>query len=106
VKGAVSSELEKCTKMRREDMARVGESRGTKARGFASMDPERQREIASRGGRAAHRKGTAHQFTSDEAKAAGRKGGRVVSQDREHMARIGREGGQASRGSRSNKRAA
>lgn len=44
-------------------------------RGFASMSRERQREIASQGGKAAHAKGTAHQWTSDEARAAGRKGG-------------------------------
>ena len=41
------------------------------ARGFASMDPQRQREIASEGGRAAHEKGTAHEFTSEEARRAG-----------------------------------
>lgn len=44
-------------------------------RGFASMDPEKQREIARKGGRAAHEKGTAHEFTPEEAKEAGRKGG-------------------------------
>ena len=44
-------------------------------RGFASMDEARQREIASQGGKAAHEKGTAHEFTSEEARAAGRKGG-------------------------------
>lgn len=44
-------------------------------RGFASMDPERQREIASEGGRAAHQSGNAHEFTSEEAREAGRKGG-------------------------------
>lgn len=43
--------------------------------GFAAMDPQRQREIASEGGRAAHVKGTAHQFTPEEAREAGRKGG-------------------------------
>ena len=48
-----------------------------KRRGFASMSPEKQREIAKMGGRAAHRKGTAHEWTSDEARSAGRKGGRV-----------------------------
>ncbi len=64
-------------------------------RGFASMNPERQREIARKGGRAAHEKGTAHEFTSEEARVAGRKGGQTVSQDRAHMALIGREGGQA-----------
>jgi general stress protein YciG len=39
------------------------------------MDPDKQREIASKGGRAAHVQGTAHEWTSDEARAAGRKGG-------------------------------
>ncbi|MEN9819099.1 MAG: hypothetical protein RLZ32_3003, partial [Gemmatimonadota bacterium] len=64
---------------------------GKSRRGFASMDPARQREIASKGGRAAHEKGTAHEWSSDEARAAGRKGGVVVSKDRAHMAAIGRE---------------
>jgi general stress protein YciG len=44
-------------------------------RGFASMDRGKQREIASKGGKAAHQKGTAHEWTSDEAREAGRKGG-------------------------------
>jgi general stress protein YciG len=44
-------------------------------RGFASMDRAKQREIASKGGKAAHQKGTAHEWTSDEAREAGRKGG-------------------------------
>lgn len=48
---------------------------GTSRRGFASMDPEEQRKIASKGGRAAHEKGTAHEFTPEEAREAGRKGG-------------------------------
>jgi general stress protein YciG len=43
------------------------------ARGFAAMDPQRQREIASLGGRAAHQSGHAHEFTSEEARVAGRK---------------------------------
>jgi general stress protein YciG len=68
-------------------------SSGTSRRGFASMDPEKQRMIASKGGKAAHAKGTAHEFTPEEAREAGRKGGMVVSQNREHMAAIGREGG-------------
>jgi general stress protein YciG len=59
------------------------------------MDPARQREIASKGGRAAHEKGTAHEWSSDEARAAGRKGGVTVSRDRAHMAAIGREGGES-----------
>lgn len=46
-----------------------------KDRGFASMDRAKQREIASRGGRVAHQKGTAHEWTSEEAREAGRKGG-------------------------------
>ena len=92
---------------------------GTSRRGFASMSEEKKREIASKGGRAAHEKGTAHEFTADEARAAGRKGGvtvsrdrthmseigrrggEAVSRDREHMASIGREGGESSRGGRS-----
>ena len=64
-------------------------------RGFASMDSSRQREIASKGGKAAHAKGTAHEWTPDEARVAGRKGGEAVSRDRAHMAAIGREGGGA-----------
>ena len=46
-----------------------------KPRGFACMDRERVREIARRGGKAAHMAGTAHEFTSEEARQAGRKGG-------------------------------
>lgn len=46
-------------------------------RGFAAMSPERQREIASKGGKAAHKKGTAHQWDSASARRAGRKGGQV-----------------------------
>jgi general stress protein YciG len=77
----------------------------TSKRGFASMDPAKQKEIASKGGRAAHAKGTAHEFTSDEARVAGRKGGEAVSRDRAHMAAIGREGGH-SRGARARAAAA
>ena len=46
-------------------------------RGFASMSPEKQREIASKGGRAAHERGTAHEWSAEEARSAGRKGGQV-----------------------------
>jgi general stress protein YciG len=66
-----------------------------KPRGFAAMEPERQKEIASKGGKMAHLRGNAHEFTPDEAREAGRKGGQTVSKDREHMARIGRLGGEA-----------
>lgn len=75
----------------------------TRSRGFASMNPEKQREIARKGGKAAHEKGTAHEFTTDEARAAGRKGGERVSADRSHMSRIGRLGGKSSAGRRATK---
>lgn len=55
-------------------------------RGFASMTIEKQREIASKGGRAAHLKGTAHQWTSDEARDAGRKGGQISRGGRGRLA--------------------
>jgi uncharacterized protein len=64
-------------------------------RGFASMSPEKQREIASKGGKAAHEQGRAHEFTPEEAQLAGRRGGEIVSADREHMSIIGRRGGEA-----------
>lgn len=64
-------------------------------RGFAAMDENQQREIASKGGQAAHQKGTAHEFDSEEARRAGQKGGEAVSRDREHMADIGRKGGES-----------
>jgi len=56
-------------------------------RGFASMSPEKQREIASKGGRAAHRKGTAHRWSSEEARVAGRKGGLISRGGRGRMPR-------------------
>jgi general stress protein YciG len=64
-------------------------------RGFASMDPDKQRAIASKGGKAAHAQGRAHEFTPEEARLHGRKGGIAVSRDRKHMAEIGRIGGHA-----------
>ena len=51
-----------------------------RGRGFASMDPQKQREIASKGGRAAHVQGTAHEWSSEEARQAGRKGGAASRQ--------------------------
>jgi hypothetical protein len=62
-------------------------------RGLAALSPERRREIAAMGGRAARQAGVAHSFTAEEAVSAGRKGGQALSQDREHMAEIGRRGG-------------
>jgi uncharacterized protein len=83
------------------------QSRGSSNRGFAAMDAERQREIASRGGRAAHAQGTAHEFSSEEARAAGRKGGQAAHErgnahefTSEEARVAGRKGGQASQGSR------
>jgi general stress protein YciG len=54
-------------------------------RGFASMDRAKQREIASKGGKAAHQKGTAHEWTSEEARDAGRKGGIASHRRRREM---------------------
>jgi len=66
-------------------------------RGFASMDPEKAREIHRLGGQTAQGLGKAHRFTSEEARAAGREGGRVTSRNRAHMEEIGRSGGGKSR---------
>lgn len=68
---------------------------GRVKRGFAAMPKDKVREIARKGGQSAHRKGTAHEFSSQEAREAGRKGGETVSKDRSHMADIGRKGGRA-----------
>jgi uncharacterized protein len=66
---------------------RRNDSQGRKERrGFASMSPEKQREIASKGGRAAHEKGTAHEWTSEEARSAGRKGGQISRGGRGRLA--------------------
>ena len=54
-------------------------------RGFASMDRSKQREIARKGGKAAHRKGTAHVWTSEEAREAGRKGGMASHRRRSEL---------------------
>lgn len=63
-------------------MENENQNNGTSRRGFASMDEEKQREIASKGGKAAHEKGTAHEFDSQEAAEAGRKGGQARAQNR------------------------
>ena len=62
-------------------------------RGFASMDRNKQREIASKGGKAAHQKGTAHEWTSEEAREAGRKGGMAS-----HRRKQEQQGGAANTG--------
>lgn len=66
-------------------------------RGFAAMPPERVREIAAMGGRKSHQLGVAYQWSSTEAAEAGRRGGALIAQDREHMARIGKAGGERSK---------
>ena len=76
--------------------ARTGRSRraSSDGRGFAGMSDQRQRQIAAAGGRAAHKQGTAHEFSAAEARKAGQKGGEAVSRNRSHMAEIGRRGGE------------
>ncbi len=71
------------------------DSKPKSRRGFASMSPEKRSKIASIGGKAAHAQGRAHEYSSDEARIAGRLGGKAVSKDRLHMAKIGRMGGRA-----------
>jgi general stress protein YciG len=87
----------------RPTKSRATKSRSTRSRtrahrssgrGFAGMGEQRQREIAAAGGRAAHKQGTAHEFSSTEARKAGQKGGEAVSRNRGHMAEIGRRGGE------------
>ncbi|AEL07185.1 stress-induced protein [Xanthomonas campestris] len=72
-----------------------GQNATRSRRGFAALDPEKRRLLASSGGKAAHASGNAHEFTSDEAREAGRKGGQAVSRDRDHMSRIGSKGGRS-----------
>ncbi|MDI1430332.1 general stress protein [Polyangium sorediatum] len=76
------------------DLGPATDRKPASQRGFAAMERDKQRAIASKGGKAAHEKGTAHEFTPDEARQAGKKGGEVVSQNRKHMAEIGRKGGE------------
>lgn len=71
-------------------------------RGFASMDRVKQREIASKGGKAAHQKGTAHEWTSEEAREAGRKGGMASHRRRKQMMDTGEGGGSENPGSPEN----
>jgi general stress protein YciG len=72
------------------------QGKGSSSRGFASMDPQRQREIASEGGRAAHERGTAHEFTSEEAREAGRKGGQARAENRSARQRASNSGSMGS----------
>lgn len=91
-----------------EQHARAGSQshkNGSSNRGFASMDPQQQRKIASMGGHAAHQKGTAHEFTSEEARIAGSKGGKAAHErgtahefTSEEARQAGSKGGQSSHG--------
>src|SRR5712664_1661075 len=80
------------TRVRKSSTSRSRLASGN-GRGFAGMSDQRQREIAAEGGRAAHKQGSAHEFSRAEARQAGQKGGEAVSRDRRHMAEIGRKGG-------------
>ncbi len=64
-----------------------------KPRGLAALSPERRREIARLGGKAAQQTGKPHRFSSEEARQAGKKGGEKVSKDRDFMVLIGQKGG-------------
>jgi general stress protein YciG len=94
---ACSSNISACKEILIMASNNQGNQGGKSNRGFASMDPQRQREIASEGGRAAHEKGTAHEFTSEEAREAGRKGGMARSANRRNaMSQSGNSGSHAS----------
>jgi general stress protein YciG len=78
--------------------AGASEERRPRRRGFAAMDRDRVKEIASKGGKAAHAAGTAHQFSSDEARTAGRKGGMAPHARRGGVRRRASEGAAVSGG--------
>ena len=79
------------------------EHRPTQIRGFALLESDQMREIARQGGKTAQTNGTANKWTSETARLAGKKGGRTIGRDREHMREIGRKGGAAKLGYRRNK---
>ncbi len=88
------------------DQQKSQRQQSTSNRGFASMDPEKQREIAAEGGRAAHQSGNAHEFTSEEAREAGSKGGKAAHErgtahefTSEEARAAGAKGGRARAGS-------
>ena len=71
------------------------EQKAKAQQGFAALSPERRKEIATMGGKAAQASGKGHRWTSEEAQAAGRIGGKSVSKNRKHMREIGQLGGKA-----------
>ena len=80
-----------------KDISAVDRAIEKTPRGFARLSRKRRQEIASLGGQAAHAKGTAHKFTPEEGRQAGKKGGRSVSANIPHMMRIGKLGGESRR---------
>src|SRR5947209_185245 len=95
--------------MENQERSTNGTGNGRSLRGFASMDKEKQRNIASKGGRAAHEKGTAHEFNSDEASMAAKKGherGTAHEFTPEEARIAGRKGGLARAMNRNNQAAA
>jgi ribosome-binding protein aMBF1 (putative translation factor) len=79
-----------------KDISAVDRAIEKTPRGFARLSRKRRQEIASLGGQAAHAKGTAHKFTPEEGRQAGKKGGRSVSANIPHMMRIGKPTGDPS----------
>ena len=84
-----SSPLHELTPDRPPQRAEAAESNGKRPRGFAAMDRKLVSEIARKGGKAAHSAGTAHEFTSEEARVAGRKGGRATHAKRRKTTETG-----------------
>ena len=84
----------RCTVILRTPLTGEEDNVAKEDRGFASMDRAKQREIASKGGKAAHQKGTAHEWTSEEARDAGRKGG--IASHRRRREQQGGGSGEAS----------
>lgn len=75
-----------------EELSRPEVKIKSKKRGFAAMKPGLQREIARKGGQTAHKNGTAHEFTPEEAREAGKRGGKIVSANRAWMSTIAKKG--------------
>ncbi len=77
----------------------------TKPRGFAALSKDRRARIARLGGKIAHANGKAHEFTMEQARDAGRKGGAAVSADRAHMSEIGKKGARTRAANRAKRKA-
>lgn len=86
-------------------MAEQKDGKQSGEKGFAAMDKEQQREIASKGGEAAHKKGSAHEFDEEEAREAGRKGGQARGSENEGQGMQTKGGGSSERGGSSEQHA-